>query len=178
MTNDDTSKELFYVAGDAPDPTGGRARGVEVGHDLTKSALGHPFLHYRMGSTEIFLEPDVFAPAGQPPYILIKCPWCTARGKSDKLGLTIRWSAKRFDYDPEGVAPFFPGWSAKQMKETLNPSGNSFAADTGGVLTIYDSIGCTWEEDPELARAGDGVAGFSKCGWKVRIIDNVVSDVR
>ena len=169
-----TSKELFYAAGDKPDPSGidPRARGLEVGHDFTKGALGHPFLLYQMGNEEIFLEADVYAYPGEPMHIILHCPCCLARGlRDDQAGMTIKQDAKPFSYAPQAVAPPFPGWSHAQMAET-------FSRGTGGVLTIGAPIQCARECDPQLARGVSVASGLPCCGWKVAIENNVVRDTR
>ncbi len=154
-------KDVFHVAGDAPDPEGGRARGVAPGYQLTRAAQGHPMLHYKLSTgAEIILEADVYDVPDR--YIYLLCPLCLARGRKNML--RIREGIKAFNYEPTASVPVFPGWTMEQMKHAF-PNG------AGGLLSV-EAFACTWEEDPTLHRGG----GFEKCGWKVSIEKNVVRD--
>jgi hypothetical protein len=163
MDQTQTIKDVFHVAGDAPDPDGTGLRGVAPGYDMTRAAIGHPKLLYRAGGQELVLEADVHAMAGQPRYIHIICPRCFARGRTQML--TIREDRKQLAYDHLADVPTFPGWSRDQML-------HAFPDGLGGLLSV-EPFGCTWEEEPELERG----LGFSLCGWRVAIDNNVVRDV-
>lgn len=155
-------KDVFHVAGDAPDPGGTGLRGVAPGYDLTKAAMGHPMLLYRLPQgQELILEADVFdGPDGR--YIYLICPRCFARGHTQQL--RIRSGIKAFSYEPNEPVPVFPGWTREQF-------AHSFPRGAGGVLSVAP-FQCTWEEDPTLQRAD----GFARCGWHVSIDKNVVRD--
>lgn len=149
------------MAGDAPDPEGGSARGVAPGYQLTKAAQGHPLLHYRLSTgQEIILEADVYDVPDR--YIYLLCPACLARGRQNML--RIREGNKAFSYDPTAPVPVFPGWTMEQMK-------HAFKDGAGGVLSV-EPFECTWEEEPDLSRG----MGLEKCGWRVSIEKNVVRD--
>jgi len=165
MTHDQTLKETFHVAGDAPDPTGGALRGVSPGYDLTRTALGHPMLLYRVTGTskEIILEADIYAIPGQPMYVHLICPLCLINGRT--VGLKIDQSHKSLSYDVSSPVPTFPGWTNEQMKQAF-PDG------LGGRLSV-EPFKCTWEETPDLKR----LDGLACCRWQVAIDNNVVRDV-
>lgn len=159
-----THKEIFHVAGDAPDPTGmTNTRGVAPGYDLTGSALGHPMLLHRLYGKEMVLEADVYKMDGEPMYIHLICPMCLANGRTSALRIVE--GKKKLSYDPRADVPTFPGWSRDQMLHTF-PHG------LGGLLSV-EPFGCTWEESPELQRG----FGLSCCTWKVAIDNNVVRHV-
>lgn len=159
-----TSKELFHVAGDAPDPSGTGLRGVSPGYDLTKSALGHPFLLWRRpDGGEMMLEADVYAMPGSPMYIIILCPLCAMNGRTS--GLRIDQAKKAMSYDEKASISCFPGWTKEQTK-------GAFPNGTGGVLSV-EPFACTWEESPDLKRD----FGLSKCNWRVAIDNNFVRSV-
>lgn len=164
MEQERTIKDVFHVAGDAPDPAGElrSARGFMPGYDLAKGALGHPMLLYRpKNGPELILEADVFnGPDGQ--YIYLICPRCLATGHTNQL--RIRQGIKAFSYDPAAVVPTFPGWTAEQMR-------HAFPKGAGGLLSV-EPFSCTWEEHPDLQRG----FGFEQCGWRVVIERNVVRD--
>lgn len=163
MPHAQTLKEVFHVAGDAPDPRGGDLRGVAAGYDLTRSALGRPMLHYRLpDGTELVLEADVYAMPEQPIYVLMLCPRCLAGGRQNAL--RIVQGAKAMVYEPAAAVPPFPGWTQEQM-------AHAFPHGAGGLLSV-EAFGCTWEETPELRRD----FGMSVCGWRVAIDKNVVRD--
>lgn len=165
MEQERTIKDVFHVAGDAPDPTGELrgAKGYLPGYDLTKSALGHPMLHYKpKNGPELVLEADVFdGPDGL--YIYLICPRCLARGHTNQL--RIRKAVKAFTYDAAAIVPPFPGWSRDQFARTY-PQG------VGGSLSV-EPFRCTWEEEPTLRRDH----GLARCDWSVAIERNVVRDV-
>lgn len=169
MDQDQTLKEVFHVAGDAPDPVGmARGRGVAPGYNLTKSALGHPMLLYRLSTgEEVILEADVYeipTMDGKKPeqYIHILCPRCLAGGRKNLL--TIRPEVKQFSYDKDAAVPVFPGWTREQFARAF-PNG------VGGLLSVAP-FRCTWEEVPELRRDH----GLGQCTWQVAIDHNVVRD--
>lgn len=163
MPENTALKDVFHVAGDAPDPEGGRARGVAPGYELSQSAQGHPMLLYKLSTgQEIVLEADVYDVADK--YIYLLCPLCLARGRKNML--RIREGIKAFRYDRLIDPPTFPGWSDEQMR-------HAFPRGLGGTLSV-EPFECTWEESPELTRGG----GFEKCGWRVSIEKNVVKDAR
>jgi len=167
MTDESTIKDLFHVAGDAPDPTGGNLRGVAAGYDLTKSAIGHPMLLYRVGSEEMILEADVYELEGLPLHVRIICPICLAMGRTS--GLTIWANQKGMQYEAAGLVPIFPGWTAAQMRQAFGdrPGG------AGGRLSV-EPFRCTWEATPELTRR----FGLAQCPWNVAIENNVVRDIK
>lgn len=155
-------KDVFHVAGDAPDPEGTGLRGVAPGYDLTKSAVGHPKLLYKLPTgEEIVLEADVYdGPDGR--YIYLLCPRCLASGRNNQL--RIRAGIKQFSYERGERVPLFPGWSREQMKHAF-PNG------AGGLLSV-EPFRCTWEEAPDLQRDH----GLNQCTWSVSIDKNVVKD--
>lgn len=157
-------KELFHVAGDAPDPAPTGLRGMSTGYDLRHNALGHPHLHYQYPSGEtLVFEADVFGGIpGVPRYILLHCPQCLTHGRQNTL--TIREDFKPFAYDPSAVAPPFPGWTRSDM-------ASAFPLGTGGLLNLEVECACTWEEEPDLRRAH-----FSRCPMRFRIINNRICD--
>jgi hypothetical protein len=159
----DTMKETFHVLGDAPDPTGGEAKGLAPGYRLTQSALGHPRCHYSFGSGgEMIVEADVYALRGQPMYVHLLCPHCAARGHTNAL--KIAGDHKAMSYAPYGIAPTFPGWSDRQMV-------NAFPRGTGGLLSI-ERFRCTWEIAPEHR-----VQLGAVCDFEVVIDKNVLRRV-
>jgi len=163
----DTLKETFQVSGDAPDPAGTGMRGVSPGYDFTKSAIGHPMLHYALpNGKELIVEADVYHIPGEAPYVLLECPICMM-AKGGKTGTSLKISAdnKKLSYEKDGRVPPFPGWSEKQMKHCF-PSG------AGGLLSV-EEFACSWEVEPELRRH----FGFAVCPWRVVIENNVIKDV-
>lgn len=166
-TNISPLKDIFHVAGDAPDPDGTGLRGVSPGYNMTNAALGHPMILYRAGGQELLLEADVYALPGEPMRVHLLCPRCLARGHTQ--GLNIRADHKAVAYDVNDAVPVFPGWTRDQMTRAM-PRG------AGGRLSV-EAFACTWEEDPTAQRAS-GVNGLSICGWRVKIDDNVARDVR
>lgn len=154
-------KDVFHVAGDAPDPEGGALRGVAPGYNLTRSAIGHPLMLYRVAGQELILEADVYALPNEPMYIHLICPLCLMNGRT--VALRIIEGRKQLSYDPRADVPTFPGWSRDQML-------HAFPHGLGGLLSV-EPFGCTWEEEPNLERGG---MGFSCCPWKVAIENNVV----
>lgn len=163
MTDGKPKKDLFHVAGDAPDPTGGNLRGVAAGYDLTKTALGHPMLFYRVGSEEMILEADVYDLNDLPLHVRLLCPICLAMGRT--VGLTIWANQKAMQYEKDAAVPVFPGWTEAQMR-------HAFPEGAGGRLSV-EPFRCTWEATPELSRR----FGLSQCPWKVAINNNVVRDI-
>ena len=169
-----TEKDIFHVAGDAPDPEGidPRARGVAPGYDLSNSATGKPLVQYKMSGEELRLEFDVYNDLeGVKPHIMLICPWCLAR-RGESVGLRIFRDHKHYDFNVDERVPPFPGWSEDQMAKLAR----SRAGGIGGRLTINEVIGCTWEADPSSMRS-QGVNGFAICQWRVKITDNVARDV-
>jgi hypothetical protein len=165
MNADPVHKELFHVAGDAPDPSGRSARrGVAPTYDLTQTAAGHPMLFYRLpNGRELVLEADVYQLEDQPIYVHIVCPLCAMCGRSN--GLTIRQGLKQVSYEPGEPVPLPPGWSAEQLRQ-------AFPLGLGGRLNT-ETVECAWEADPELRKD----AGFVTCPWRVVIENNVVREV-
>lgn len=163
MQPEQTIKDVFHVAGDAPDPEGLGRRGLHGGQDFTKSAMGHPKLLYRVpgGSQEIILEADVFdGPDGR--YIYLLCPRCLAGGRENQL--RIRAGMKQFSYERGDAVPVFPGWTREQMAQ-------AFPHGAGGLLSV-EPFSCTFEEVPDLERGHD----LGRCQWRVSIDKNVVRD--
>ncbi len=151
-------KEVFHVAGNAPDPEGGDLRGVSPGYNFTNAALGHPFLQYVLrDGREILLEADVY-----DDHIHIICPICQSAGRT--VGLRIRKDQKAYEYDPLVEPPMFPGWVSDQRKIAL-PKG------AGGTLSV-PKFRCTWEAAPDSTRK----FGLARCLWQVSIRNNVVRD--
>jgi hypothetical protein len=168
MTHDHVSKEIFHLAGNVPDPEGTGALGIAPTHDLTKAAIGHPMVLYRMAGKELFLEVDIHVDFSVEPHALyahVICPLCLVGGR--QVGLRIHSGAKAMHYERQAIPRPFPGWSKRQMDEAFRERGGA-----GGVLSIAP-FQCTWEEAPELRR-GDG---FSTCRWQVAIDNNVARDM-
>lgn len=158
-------KELFHVAGNVPDPTGGSsALGVQATHDLTSGALGHPqvltpwkaFDKLTRRDVPLVLELDVY-----PEYIHLHCPRCLLEERGE-VGLRIRTGAKDYGYDPMGRVPLWPGWDVEQVK-IVYPNG------LGGLINIAP-FRCTWETASDLKRG----FGLQKCGLFVSIRNNVM----
>jgi hypothetical protein len=159
-----TKKEVFHVAGDAPDPIGTGARGVALEHRLDRTALGHPMLHYQFGNgQELILEADVYALPNQPMYVHLLCPLCAIEGRSNAL--RIDQARKSLSYDPRESPPPFPGWTSADM-------ARNFPHGSGGLLSV-EPFACTWEAQPDLRRA----FGLARCPWRVSIVNNVVRNV-
>jgi hypothetical protein len=145
-------KELFQIAGDAPDPTGATgARGHMAGVNFTQTAFGRPWVKvpHPVGEDR-WLEVDVYKLEGEPMYIHLICPMC---GNA----LRITQDQKAIDYDPHRPPPI-----AAELR-ALNPQ-----AAVDGTLSV-EAFACTWEEEPDLKRD----FGFAKCGWRVAIDRNV-----
>ena len=165
MNQGQSKEELFHVAGDMPDPSGTGMRGTAPGYNLTKSAIGHPMLFYKLpNGKELVLEADVYALPGEPVKVHIICPICALSGHKGN-SLQISQEQKQLSYEPNERVPPPPGWSARRMREVL-PDG------AGGLLSI-EEFGCSWEVQPELQRQ----FGFAVCPWRVVIDKNVVRDV-
>jgi len=155
MQQKQKQKEIFEVKSDVPDPTGSGMRGMTSGIDLSKSAIGHPVIHYKAkDGSEHLLTADVYALPGEPMKVYILCPEC-------KNHLTIRQDNKAIDYD-RNVVPRIPGFTTEELFAQLNIS------DLGGRISI-EPFRCTWEEKPDLRRS----YGFGVCGWGVSITNNV-----
>ncbi len=168
MDHENVTKEIFHLAGDAPDPTGTGLRGIAPHHDLTRAAIGHPMVLYRINGKELFLEIDVHVDVSVEPHALyahVICPLCLVGGR--QVGLRIHSGAKSLHYDRAAVPRPFPGWSKLQMDEAFRARGG-----TGGVLSI-EPFKCTWEEMPDLRRRD----GLATCRWQVAIDNNVARDV-
>lgn len=153
------------------DPSGTGQRGMTVGHDLVKSALGHPIVIWIPAAGTIrLLEIDVFTPPGAPSYLLIKCPYCNHDvDKSEKEGtqLRIMEGAKAWEYDPLRAPPMYPGWSEQDVMEALVERGIDIKR--GGTLSV-EPFSCTWEETPDLRRG----FGLQRCPWQnIKIDKNV-----
>ena len=147
------SKELFYVAGDVPDPTGAPLRGMAPSYRLTQTAIGHPMIFWR----DLVLEADVYALHGQPLQLHLICPQC-------RNALIIRQGNKVISYDPKAAVPAPPGWTHADVRQAL-PNG------LGGLLSV-ELFACTWEIDGGLRRS----FGLARCGWRVAIDNNVARD--
>jgi hypothetical protein len=147
-------KEIFHVAGDAPDPTREtNLRGLQPGFELSKSAAGRPLVHYAMpGGAEMLLEIDVYQFPGEPMYLSVICPHCILRDHGSKRQLTVRSQVKQMAYDPLGIPPTFPGWTDKQMVSSL-PQG------AGGLLSC-ERFKCTWEVDPRYRERMGNICDF------------------
>jgi hypothetical protein len=160
-----TLKDVFHVAGDAPDPTGTGLRGVAPGYRLNQSALGHPMLLWRVPGTgqEMILEADVYALPDQPMHIYLLCPVCLMTKQSNQL--SIRADHKKFDYEPFHAVPTFPGWTHEQM-------AHAFPNGAGGRLSV-EPFRCTFEMTPDMQRA----FGLNQCTFSVAIDNNVVRNV-
>jgi hypothetical protein len=137
---------------------------VAAGYDLTKTAIGHPMLHYALpDGKELILEADVYKIGDEPMYIYLNCPLCLMAGKT--VQLCIRADHKQLSYEPTARVPAFPGWSEEQMRHAY-PKG------AGGLLSV-EEFACTFEVEPELRRQ----FGFAVCPWRVVIDKNVVINV-
>lgn len=160
-----TSKEIFHVAGDMPDPAGSGKRGVAPGYQLNKTAIGHPLLFYRLPTgVEIVLEADVYKLDNQPMYVHILCPLCAMLGRNN--GLRIEQGHKEMHYDPDATLRRMPeGWSRDNLRRAF-PDG------VGGVFSC-SQVQCAWEVTPELRRQ----TGFAVCPWRVVIDENIVRNV-
>lgn len=158
MANDSLQKEIFDVVGDARDPSGidPSARGVAPGHDFAKFA-GKPMIWFELGTTRMPMTWDVFPGApGEPAWIQALCGQCVASNPAGDVGLyglTIRQDQKPFEYDAGAEVPPFPGWTRSEMRAIAR---KGLPPGAGGRLTIGAPIEC------------------SRCGWHVRIVDNVV----
>ncbi len=149
-------KEVFHVAGNAPDPEGGDLRGLSVGHNFSNAALGHPQLHYRLGDgREIILEADVYH-----DHVHIICPICHEAGRT--VGLRIRVDQKDYEYNPLVEPPMWPGWVADQRRI-------AFPRGVGGTFSCAP-FRCTWEAAPDLTRG----FGLQRCPWSVSVTKNLV----
>lgn len=147
------SKELFYVAGDVPDPSGAPLRGRAPSYRLTQTALGHPLIFWR----DMVLEADVYALPGEPMQVHLICPQC-------RNALIIRQGNKVFSYDPGAPVPTPPGWTASEVKQAM-PNG------LGGRISV-ETFACTWEADGGITRD----FGLARCGWRVAIENNVARE--
>jgi hypothetical protein len=162
--NSPTIKDVFHVAGDAPDPTGGDLRGVSPGYSLNQGAEGHPMLWWRLpNGKELILEADVYALPEQPRHIYLLCPVCLLNGMQNQLA--IREDQKQFSYEPRARVPAFPGWSSSQM-------AHAFPRGAGGLLSVAE-FRCTFESVPDLERS----FGLGQCTFHVVIDNNVVRNV-
>lgn len=165
--NQNQPKELFQVAGDAPDPTGTGARGVIASYDLSRTAIGHPIVLWKANDgNELLLTFDVFAPPNAPKYILIGCPMCAMRGKPNTLRI-MEGGAKAFQYELGITPPLFPGWRDADVAGAL--AGDPSIDIRGGGRLSVEPFSCTWEEEPDLRRA----FGMQRCTWRVRIDNNI-----
>lgn len=170
------SKEVFQIAGDAPDPTGAdpSARGVSVGHDFTAAAAGHPVILATIGDRPVLLTADVYKLAGQPAYVHIICPMCLAAGHTHALRIVEGHKAISFELEQP---PTWPGWSRADMRaaiaDMIHVEPVQVPAHMGGRLSI-EAFACTWEGDPMEGRE----FSFSRCPWAVVIDNNVARSVR
>lgn len=147
------SKEIFHIAGDAPDPTGTtRNRGVASTMRLDRTALGHPKIAYK----DFLLEADVYALPDAPMYVHIICPLC-------RNALRITQDNKAIDYDPKRVP---------KIVTHLRNCGIEDMPHWGGTLSV-ERFECTWESDPEIRRQ----FGLARCNWRVEIENNIARDV-
>jgi hypothetical protein len=160
-----TSKDVFQIAGDAPDPMGEiRGQGVSPGFDMTKMAAGHPKVIYRLANgQDLILEVDVYKLPNEPMYLLFFCPLCLQNKRQNAL--RIVQGNKAMSYDPKAMRGPYPGWTSAQMKE-------SFPKGIGGLLSV-EQFACTWEASPEASRD----FGLARCTWKVVIDNNVARNV-
>lgn len=147
------SKELFYVAGDVPDPTGATLKGRAPSYRLTQTALGHPMIFWR----DMVLEADVYALPGQPLQVHLICPQC-------RNALIVRQGNKAIAYEPGESVPTPPNWTAAEVKQAI-PMG------LGGRISV-ESFACTWEANGEVSRD----FGLARCGWRVAIENNIARD--
>lgn len=155
-------KETFHVAGDAADPTGGRASGVAPGYRLTQSALGHPKCLYAIGGREMIVEIDVYQLPDQPLYLHLLCPHCLAREFNERNALRVTADRKQIAYDAAGVPPPFPNWTQAQMAQ-------AFPQGVGGLLSVQTPFRCAWEIDPRYREQLGNV-----CDFHVVIDNNVI----
>jgi len=153
MLEQQTSKELFHVAGDMPDPAGTGLLGQAPSYRLTRSALGHPMIFWR----DMVLEADVYALLEQPLQVHLICPLC-------RHALIIRQGNKVVSYEPQAPVPAPPGWTATELRQAM-PDG------LGGLLSV-EAFGCTWEAEGDLRRG----FGLARCPWRVVIANNVARD--
>jgi len=160
-----TSKEVFQVAGDSPDPTGTGARGLSTSYDLTRTAAGHPVLVWRApNGQDMLLTADVYAIPGAPMYIHILCPMCAINGHQHAL--LFDQSQKGMTYERMTPPPPFRDWSSDDIQNAL---AGGIDIKSGGRLSV-EPFACTWEETGELERG----FGLGRCTWKVFIDNNVV----
>jgi hypothetical protein len=163
----DSIREIFHVAGDAPDPTGATGlEGMSPGYDLRKHAAGRVMCHYSFGNGgEMIAEIDVYQIPGEPMRLHLICPHCTARDPKTRNALNVSADRKQMSFDPAGLAPAFPGWSDAQMART-------FPRGTGGLLSVADRFRCSWEIDPRHRELIGNV-----CDFEVVIEKNVIRRV-
>lgn len=156
-------KEIFQVSGD-------QSQGIMSGSNLTNSALCKPVVLYRGRGIERLLTIDVFALPGTPMYVVLYCPLCQTRDPENKhnRSLTIKEDNKKIDLDPKAM-PKIPGFSTEEL---VNALGLQSRDELLGRISI-EPFGCTWEEEPDLKRAG---FGLSCCDWKVSITNNIAKD--
>lgn len=143
---------------DVRDPTGidPSLSGVAPTHDFRLSAAGRPMIWFQVGNTAMPMTWEVFVFPGEPPWIQALCGQCVAMNPAADAGLyglTIRQNAKAFEYEPNAEVPPFPGWTRREMEQI---SRKGLPPGPGGRLTIGHPIEC------------------SRCGWKVRVVNNVV----
>jgi hypothetical protein len=148
-------REVFNLTEDRPDPRGGDRRGVEVGHDLTAGAIGHPLVWtpYTNKGIQIVLEVDVY-----DDHLHLHCPMCFMAGR--EVGLMIRRGEKAYEYDPNAKPPLWPGWVPEQLAV-------SYPQGVGGRLHV-EPFRCTWENPGSNTRD----FGLRQCEWHVSIMNN------
>src|SRR5271154_4496212 len=165
-------KELFDVERRA-DPAGSAMQGVAPGYDLTKGAIGHPMVLYRMGDQVRILELDAYMLPDQPTFeFYVRCPLCSARGHIDTQLHIIQNVHKTTEYDPQVEPPLWPGWSREQMHAAYLEMKGNLPPGMGGTISI-EPFKCTFEETPELQRK----FGLSRCTWHGAIDKNIARDV-
>ena len=87
MSNDE---EIYEIKGDVADPGGTGRRGISVGADLTKSAIGHPRIRFR----DRISEADLYAADGEL-MVHMYCPQCQNANQILGSRKRIEWSGDR-----------------------------------------------------------------------------------
>jgi hypothetical protein len=171
------SKEVFQIAGDAPDPVGvdPSARGVAMGHNFTQAAFGKPIVLAQVGDKPVLLTIDLYTLPGEPKYAHVICPVCLAAGRRQALRIVEGHKAIGFSLEQP---PTWPGWNRRDMQraiaETMGITElDKLPAHWGGRLSI-EPFSCTWETEPEPGRE----YSFSRCPWAVAIDNNVARYVK
>lgn len=159
--NTNTKRDVWQIAGD------GRSKGVSQ-MNLANAATLNPVVYYKGRGMERFLTLDVYQLPNTPMYVLLYCPLCQARNPNiPPKGLTIKEDQKKIHLDPNAF-PKFPGITNQELVSHL---GLDSLNDLRGLISI-ETFECTFEEDPTLTRG----FGFSGCGWKISIDNNIAKD--